>query len=487
MILVIDGHSYLYEMESLCDIFFPYEKVTAVYENGHDDSLLVYTGYKEENGAAHLHVSVKMEDRFAEKRGTFSLGEPDFERQCSLAMAVLLYDILVELTGYRPKWGVLIGVRPIKLLRKLTAEMGQSKAAEYFLNSLHVSQEKTALSVRTMQHEQPILAASKPESFSLYISIPFCPTRCAYCSFVAQSTEKTGKLIPQYVDLLCKELEYTSEVAKACNLRLETVYMGGGTPTTLNAQQLGQIIDTVNQNFDMNTCREFTVEAGRPDTITADKLQAMKERGITRISINPQTLNDEVLNLIGRDHTTQQTLDAFHLARAHGFDNINMDLIVGLPGEDITKVQHTLDEVKDLGPDSLTVHSLAVKRAARLNIFRDKYQEMTFENNQEIMNLTMKTAYEMGMGPYYLYRQKNMKGNFENVGYSEVDKAGIYNILIMEEKQPIIALGAGGSSKLVFDHGQRIERVENVKDVVNYITRIDEMIERKREGIAKWL
>ena len=193
------------------------------------------------------------------------------------------------------------------------------------------------------------------------------------------------------------------------------------------------------------------------------------------------------LDIIGRRHTVEQTKNAFHLARESGFDNINMDLIVGLPGEDITKVQHTLDEVKALGPDSLTVHSLAVKRAARLNIFRDQYQEMTFENNQEIMNLTMKTAYEMGMGPYYLYRQKNMKGNFENVGYSEVDKAGIYNILIMEEKQPIIALGAGGSSKLVFEHGQRIERVENVKDVVNYITRIDEMIERKREGIAKWL
>ena len=198
-------------------------------------------------------------------------------------------------------------------------------------------------------------------------------------------------------------------------------------------------------------------------------------------------MNQETLDLIGRRHTVEQTREAFYLARELGYDNINMDLIVGLPGEDISMVERTLEQIQELAPDSMTVHSLAVKRAARLNIFKEKYQEMSFENNQEIMDLTMKTAYEMGMGPYYLYRQKNMKGNFENVGYAKVDKAGIYNILIMEEKQPIIALGAGGSSKLVFDHGKRIERVENVKDVFNYISRIDEMIQRKRTAVDKWL
>ena len=205
------------------------------------------------------------------------------------------------------------------------------------------------------------------------------------------------------------------------------------------------------------------MEAGRPDSITREKLMAIREYPVTRISVNPQTMNQETLDIIGRRHTVEQTKEAFHLARELGYDNINMDLIVGLPGEDIHMVERTLEQVRELAPDSITVHSLAVKRAARLNIFKEKYQEMSFENNQEIMDLTMKTAYEMGMGPYYLYRQKNMKGNFENVGYAKVDKAGIYNILIMEEKQPIIALGAGGSSKLVFDHGQRIERVENVK------------------------
>lgn len=481
MILVIDGHSYLYEMESLCDIFFPYEKVTAVYENGHDDSLLVYTGYKEENGEAHLHVSVKMEDRFAEKRGTFSLGEPDFERQCGLAMAVLLYDILVELTGYRPKWGVLIGVRPIKLLRKLTAEMGQPKAAEYFLNSLHVSQEKTALSVRTMQHEQPILAASKPESFSLYISIPFCPTRCAYCSFVAQSTEKTGKLIPQYVDLLCKELEYTAEVAKACNLRLETVYMGGGTPTTLNAQQLGQIIDTVNRNYDMSTCREFTVEAGRPDTITADKLQAMKERGITRISINPQTLNDEVLNLIGRDHTTQQTLDAFHLARAHGFDNINMDLIVGLAGDSVESFRNTLDGVVALHPESITVHTLALKRSSNIN----KNGKVHFINDGEgagqMLDYVDTVLTKQDYIPYYLYRQSRMVGNLENTGWAKPGYENYYNVYIMDESHTILACGAGAVSKIKHPYKDELQRIFNFKFPYEYIDRYQEMLDRKEK------
>ncbi|MFR1113933.1 MAG: coproporphyrinogen dehydrogenase HemZ [Blautia sp.] len=230
-----------------------------------------------------------------------------------------------------------------------------------------------------------------------------------------------------------------------------------------------------------------TVEAGRPDSLSREKLEAIRRHPVTRISVNPQTMNDRTLEIIGRRHTVAQTVEAFGLARDCGFDNINMDLIVGLPGESKLEVAHTLEEVQKLDPDSLTVHSLAVKRAARLNMFRDQYREMTFENNQEIMDMTTWCAYEMGMGPYYLYRQKNMAGNFENVGYAKVDKAGIYNILIMEEKQPIIALGAGGSTKLVFDHGRRIERVENVKDVSNYIARVDEMIERKRRGITTYL
>lgn len=289
----------------------------------------------------------------------------------------------------------------------------------------------------------------------------------------------------EYLDALLKEIKEVSGIMRG--KKLDTIYIGGGTPTTLNPPQLERLLGALEEAFGFDGLAEFTIEAGRPDSITREKLMAIRRFPVNRISVNPQTMNQVTLDIIGRRHTVEETKTAFYLARECGYDNINMDLIVGLPGEDISMVEHTLNEVGALAPDSLTVHSLAVKRAARLNMFKDRYREMTFENNQEIMDLTMRFAYEMGMGPYYLYRQKNMKGNFENVGYAKVDKAGIYNILIMEEKQTIVALGAGGSSKLVFDHGRRIERVENVKDVSNYISRIDEMIERKRVGIAPWL
>jgi oxygen-independent coproporphyrinogen-3 oxidase len=294
-----------------------------------------------------------------------------------------------------------------------------------------------------------------------------------------------AKKVDLYLDALIREIQAVAPMMR--HRKLDTIYFGGGTPTTLSPAQLDRLLNAVGENFGFDGLREFTIEAGRPDSIDREKLAVIRRYPITRISVNPQTMNQETLDIIGRRHTVKETKEAFYLARELGFDNINMDLIVGLPGEDAGMVSHTMEELECMNPDSVTVHSLAVKRAARLNIFKDKYQEMTFENNQEIMNLTMKSAQQMGMEPYYLYRQKNMKGNFENVGYAKVDKAGIYNILIMEEKQPIIALGAGGSSKIVFDGGQRIERAENVKDVNNYITRIDEMIERKRVAIETWL
>ena len=241
---------------------------------------------------------------------------------------------------------------------------------------------------------------------------------------------------------------------------------------------MDRLLTKIEDCFDRSYLKEFTVEAGRPDSITREKLEVLRKHGISRISINPQTMNQSTLDIIGRRHTVEQTVEAFHLARELGFDNINMDLIVGLPGEEYEQVEHTMKEVTALDPDSITVHSLAVKRAARLNMFKDQYKEMTFTNNQQIMEMTARYAYQAGHSPYYLYRQKNMAGNFENVGYAKPDSAGIYNILIMEEKQSILALGAGATSKKV--SGELIERTENVKDIKNYVERIDEMIERKR-------
>ena len=392
-----------------------------------------------------------------------------------------LYQLLVKLTGRTLPWGNLTGIRPAKLaMGMIESGMKNTEAAREMRERYLVSPQKTALAITIANREREILKDIDYENgYSLYIGIPFCPSICLYCSFSSYPLKVWEKRTDEYVEALCREDTMMSFI--------KAVRTGGGTPTTLLPHQIRKLLDTVGEAFGYEGLAEFTVEAGRPDSITREKLMAIREYPVTRISVNPQTMNQETLDIIGRRHTVEQTKEAFHLARELGYDNINMDLIVGLPGEDIHMVERTLEQVRELAPDSITVHSLAVKRAARLNIFKEKYQEMSFENNQEIMDLTMKTAYEMGMGPYYLYRQKNMKGNFENVGYAKVDKAGIYNILIMEEKQPIIALGAGGSSKLVFDHGQRIERVENVKDVSNYISRIDEMIERKRTAIATWL
>lgn len=399
----------------------------------------------------------------------------------------VLYQLLVQQTGRTLPWGNLTGIRPTKIAMGLIESgMSNVQAADYMRRTYFTSNEKTALAITIANREREILKEIDYEKgYSLYVGIPFCPSICLYCSFSSSPIERWRDKVDSYLDALTKELDFIAEAMK--DRVLDTIYIGGGTPTTLEPCQLRRLLSHIQVRFPVHQVKEYTIEAGRPDSITREKLEAIREFPVTRISVNPQTMNQVTLDLIGRKHTVEDTRHAFALARECGFDNINMDLIVGLPGETKEDVQHTLMEVEKLNPDSLTVHSLAVKRAARLNLFKDQYEEMGFENNQEIMDLAMKYAYKCQMGPYYLYRQKNMCGNLENTGYAKVDKAGIYNILIMEEKQSILAAGAGASTKFVFQNGQRIERAENVKDVTNYITRIDEMIERKRTGIETWL
>ena len=312
---------------------------------------------------------------------------------------------------------------------------------------------------------------------------PFAPAICLYCSFSSSPIGLWKDRVEEYLQALGKEICFGAEAYR--DKKMDTLYIGGGTPTTLSPEQLDWLLGELEQRFDLSSLKEFTVEAGRPDSITREKLQVIRKHPVTRISINPQTMNQKTLDLIGRKHTVEDTKEAFFLARELGFDNINMDLIVGLPGEGEEEVRHTLKEVTALAPDSLTVHSLAVKRAARLRLFKDEHKELSFINNTDIMNLTERFAMEAGLYPYYLYRQKNMAGNLENVGYAKPGKEGIYNILIMEEKQSILALGAGASTKVVAA-SDRIDRIENVKDIKNYIERIDEMIERKRQGFLKY-
>lgn len=397
----------------------------------------------------------------------------------------ILYTKLRKQLKKELPWGYLTGVRPSKIAYTML-ENGSTRQEilDEFQKKHFVSQSKAELALQVAETEKKLLdKIDYKNGYSLYIGIPFCPTTCLYCSFTSYSLAAYQSRVEPYLDALMKEMEYVSEAMK--DRRLDTIYFGGGTPTTLSASQLDRLLTALEQHFDTAHCIELTVEAGRPDSITFEKLQVLKAHHADRISINPQTMNQETLDLIGRRHSVEQIEEAFAMARRAGFDNINMDMILGLPGENFQMVEHTLKKIRSLAPESLTVHSLAIKRAAALNIWREKYLGLQIDNSDEIVSMAADYAAQMGQQPYYMYRQKNMAGNFENVGYSLPGKECIYNILIMEEKQTIIAMGAGASSKIVFYNPQeeglsaRIERVENVKDVTNYIERIDEMIERK--------
>lgn len=392
----------------------------------------------------------------------------------------MMYDMLKKLTGRELPWGTLTGVRPTKIVYTLLEEgKNDHEIRDYLKKEYYVSEKKGDLAIKVASNEKRLLEKiDYNNGYSLYAGIPFCPTTCLYCSFTSYPLAVWKDRVDTYVDAMLKELEFTSRLMK--DKKLDTFYMGGGTPTTLEPEQLDRVLSFFEEHFDTTGLKEYTIEAGRPDSITRDKLLIMKKHGVDRISINPQTMNDDTLKLIGRHHTVEQIKEAFTLARECGFDNINMDLIIGLPGETREHIERTMREVALLAPDSLTVHSLAIKRAARLNIFWEKYKDYAMVNTDDIINMTADCAAAMGMEPYYLYRQKNMAGNFENVGYSKPGREGIYNILIMEEKQTIMAVGAGASTKVVFPEENRIERVENVKDVTTYIENIDEMIDRKR-------
>lgn len=408
-----------------------------------------------------------------------------------------LYQMLAAYTRTELPWGTLTGIRPTKIPMKMLEE-GKSREtiAAYMRETYFASEEKIALAIAIAERELALLSKIDYENgYSLYIGIPFCPTTCLYCSFTSYPLASWRKRVDEYLDALEKEIDFVA--VRFAGKHLNTIYIGGGTPTTLEPYQLDRLIRKIKCSFDLSDCLEFTVEAGRPDSITKEKLEVLRRHGISRISINPQTMKDETLRLIGRHHTVAQTVESFQLARELGFDDINMDLIMGLPGEELADVQRTMEELKKLNPDNITVHSLALKRAARLHMFKDDYKDYKMVNTQEHMDLTAAYAKEMGLEPYYLYRQKSMAGNLENVGYAARGKAGIYNILIMEEKQTIMALGAGATTKFVIPQKQdgkdgtdvcgsfKIERVENVKDVENYLLRVDEMIERKIEKMEE--
>lgn len=401
-------------------------------------------------------------------------------RNIKMPLKFLIYRLLSAYTGMTLPWGALTGIRPAKLVNTLL-QQGEDFDAIYrkFTDYYKVSAEKTRLAIKVAVSERPYLA-SKSGSISIYIGIPFCTSRCLYCSFPSVSTQRYGSYITDYLNALEKEVQWTAAWMKEHDIILDTVYIGGGTPTALPEEDLKRLLDSILPILPMDKAREHTVEAGRPDTINREKLQIMKRAGVSRISINPQTMQDKTLRLIGRNHTAQQCVEAFHMARAEGFNNINCDLIAGLPEETLEDFTDTFDKIKELSPESVTVHTMSVKRASRLNEEKDQFTNTPDDIVATMVDMAGARAREMGLRPYYLYRQKNILANLENVGYAKPGFEGIYNILIMEEIQTILALGAGATSKIVYPD-KHIKRIFNVRNVEQYIQRIDEMIKRKAD------
>ncbi|PNH20515.1 coproporphyrinogen dehydrogenase HemZ [Lachnospiraceae bacterium] len=395
-----------------------------------------------------------------------------------------LYRVLSEENQRRLPWGTLTGIRPAKLaLQMLFDGKSEGEVQEILRDRYGLSETRNALCVRTAANERRALSGLHlKQGWSLYIGIPFCPTTCLYCSFPSYPIGKWKRRIDWYLSALLEELSCVSGWMEG--RPLETIYMGGGTPTSLEAEELDRILEAVSERFDLSFLRELTVEAGRPDSITEAKLSVLKKRGTTRISINPQTLKQETLDLIGRRHTVHQFFESFRLARSFDFACINTDLIVGLPNETEEDVRRTMEGIRSLAPDDVTIHSLALKRAARLNTEREAYRDVRYGDVSAMVSLAYACCEEMGLHPYYLYRQKNMAGNLENVGWCRPGCEGLYNILIMEELQTIVGCGAGTTTRVLFPEEGRYERQENVKDPSLYAERLPELLEKKRRLLA---
>lgn len=476
MNLYVKNHNFHFELENLTRLFFPNEKITVIRDFSEPQPPYIYTEVSDK-----ITISVNIGSFNKSETAVKKLTDDDNE----LLSAQLLYKLLCDFTGLTQPWGILTGVRPVKLLRRLAEESSEEQAVKKFEKDFFVSDEKIALSRETEHNERKILELSKPESFSLYVGIPFCPSRCSYCSFVMASIERAEKLIEPYTKLLCEEIKRTAEIANKLGLRLETVYFGGGTPTTLSAEQLDTVLKTVNKSFDMSTCREFTVEAGRPDTIDIAKLFALKENKVDRISINPQTVNDEVLKTIGRKHTAKQFFDAFELARKCGFDNINTDLIAGLPTDTPESFKNSLDSIVRLNAECITVHTLCMKRASRLTTEGVTLDLQQARDAREMLAYTQNILGQNEYIPYYMYRQSRMVGNLENVGWSKRGFESLYNVYVMDETHTILACGSGGVTKLKRNNPDYLERIFNFKYPYEYIDRFDELIQRK-SGIMQF-
>ena len=399
------------------------------------------------------------------------------------ALKMAFYQAGTEILGQEPPWGALTGVRPVKLPTRCMLAGGTPEQAQAELEGEYrVSPLRAKLAVDCAQASLAVDREVREDQVSLYIGIPFCPTRCAYCSFVSADVGRTLKLVEPYLEAVLEEVEYTGRVLRESGLSIHSLYVGGGTPTTLSAGQLERLFSSARAHLPLETCVEYTVEAGRPDTITREKLEVLRDQGVERISINPQTLEDEVLAAIGRKHSAQDILDAYALAREVGFDSINMDLIAGLPRDSFEGFRRSLEGVLALRPENVTVHTLALKKGSRL--MEEGGALPSGEETARMLNFSRDTLREAGFLPYYLYRQKYMSGSLENVGWCLPGKESVYNIIMMEELQTVVSIGGGGVTKLVDRKNGRIVRLPNPKYPHDYLSSRDKILAQKDEIAA---
>ncbi len=480
MVLYTRSHDFHYEMENLCRVFFPNEKITVTSEFSEvEDNIVATELIKEYDG---YHVAVKAVVDGKEKNDSCVVPEKttgSMHDECERAMARVLFGVLSDITGYIPPWGILTGVRPSKLMMRLVEKYGESGAYNYFINDLLVKDEKTNLALSVAKTEKKIIDLGDEKSFSLYISIPFCPSRCSYCSFVSHSITNSNakKLLPVYVDKLCEELNVIGGIVSELGLRLESIYMGGGTPGVLSAEQMNAVCSTVSRNFDLSRLREYTVEIGRPETVSAEKLRVLRDFEVGRISINPQTLNDNVLEAIGRKHTVEDFLKSYEMAERAGFENINVDLIAGLPLDNLESFMNSVDGVVQLSPSNITVHALALKSASTLAERGHVVKEGEIAG--KMTDYSQKKLSSLGYIPYYMYRQSRCVGNLENVGWCTPGKECLYNVFMMEESHTVLAAGAGAVTKLKSPSTEYIERIFNYKYPYEYNAGFDELMKRK--------
>ena len=477
MTLFCISHNYHYEIENVLRLFLPFQKLLVLKEKGELKDNYLYTEKQEENEKTILISIFSYNGKtYNDKKEYFNITDG----QAELYLAGMVLEQFISEFKFKPNWGIVTGVRPSKLMASIIDEVGEENSRERFIEKYLAKPEKAELAFQVAKMEERIIKTATGDSFSLYISIPYCPTRCSYCSFVSHSisNEKAKDLIPQYVEFLCEELKVTAKIAKQNGLCLKSVYWGGGTPTTLTSEQLDKILTVIEENFDLSNCIEYTVEAGRPDTITKEKLDTLKKHNVNRISINPQTFNNSVLEEIGRCHTAEETVEKYNLARETGFNVINMDLIAGLPTDTIEGFKYSLEQAIALNPENITVHTLSLKRSSTI-VTEDEKGNLDATVTSDMVEYAITRLTENGYKPYYMYRQSKSLGNLENVGWSKKDKECYYNVYMMSECQTVLSVGAGSVIKLKEPDGKYIERIFNFKFPFEYVSRFSELIERK--------